>query len=187
MSIPDDIRRGPRIRPAVPREDFDELTERVGNLEQAFVSVLGDLFERVQGLEEDLYQGDERELGEPNPQAEVEVEAPQELTAEQRRAFAVADHEAQKRAASAQPIIIDGQAFYPQELVDEGPPSPEQIAEQANSTADGYVPVDPTEAANSIQGVPEEGITLEGTRPRTGPEAHIQRRYDDRGNPLDEQ
>jgi hypothetical protein len=94
-------------------------------------------------------------------------------------------HEAAKRAASQQPLIIDGQPVQQLPVNDEPTLTPEQIAEKANSTVQEYAPSDPMEVANSVQGVPEEGVLVDPGREWQGPDTNIQRRYDDRGNPLD--
>lgn len=186
------------IRPIIAREEFDELAERITNIEQALLFTQNILNQLVtewldDDIQEDLTEAPER------PQQAVEDTATTGLTdsaeaegfdappteaelAAVRRARAVEEHERAKRAASAQPVVIDGQAM-PQQPVEVDPTSPEQM----NETAGPVGSSDPLANLNSLEAVGEEGNPVSGLEAREwkGEGTHIQRRYDDRGNPLD--
>jgi len=191
----------PRVRPTqrLP-EVINELAERVASLEQALIltqSVVVEVTERLDDIEEAFaFEEQPKQEGEPGGGIEYDPERGYPVVAGEKRsdqflseadaallarAKAAEAHEAAKRAASNQPLVIDGQTIQQQPLSEEPTLTPEQIAEKANSTAQEYVPTDPLEAANSGQPVPDEGIFVDQGRE---PGTDIQRHYDDRGNPL---
>lgn len=182
-----------RVNQRVP-EIITELVERIENLEQALIltqSVVVEATERLDDIEE-AFEFEEQPEEEPSELAQQRDPEPerQELPQASReelgvlaRIQAAEAHEAAKRAASQQPLVIDGQTVQQQPVSDEPTLTPEQIAEKANSTVQEYMPTDPIEAANSAP-VPDEGIFVDQGR---APGTDIQRHYDDRGNPLDDQ